>query len=109
MTPTRKREIQAFLTGRIPLEFRDKKIEPPEDMEVKDWLCNASPDLVHLIGRGPNGDTFRKNANEAMTRITKREMEGKPPANGRSSGAFLEFAPTEVSSGVSLVDPERKK
>src|ERR1700722_15092906 len=83
MTKKEKLQVQAFLTGRIPLELQGETIPVPSDTAIKNWLCNASPDLVHLIGRGPNGDTFRKNANAALARITAKESERKPASNGR--------------------------
>jgi hypothetical protein len=108
MTPTRKREIQSYLTGRIPLDLRGKKIDPPSDMEIKDWLCNAPNELVHLIGRGPNGDTFRKNANAAMARITEKEMEGRPIPNGRVASAFMDFDENEVGLDTRPINPDKK-
>jgi hypothetical protein len=110
MTPTRKREIQAFLTGITPAEFRGKAIEPPDDIEVKNWIISTPSELLHKISRGPGGDAFRIATNAALARIAAEEMKGRPPANGRSGGgSFLEFSAAEVSSGVASVDPERSK
>jgi len=108
MTPTRKREIQAYLTGRIPLEFRGEKIEPPADLEIKSWIISAPPELLHNISRGPNGDAFRTATKAALTRIVAKEMEGKPVPNGRVASAFMGFDKKEVSVGVQPIDPDKK-
>ena len=108
MTPTRKREIQSFLTGITPAEFRGKAIEPPDDIEVKNWIISTPSELLHKIGRGPGGEAFRTSTSAALARIAAEDMKGRPPANGRSSGVFLEFDQREVSLDTRPVNPDQK-
>jgi hypothetical protein len=107
MTPTRKKEIQAYLTGYVPAELQDKKIVPPSDSEVKTWLVLMPSETLRTISRGPFGKRYFETTNEALARIEAEAAKDRPVRNGRI-GSGLQFVEDEVLPGIRPIDPSKK-
>jgi hypothetical protein len=107
MTPTRKKEIQAYLTGHVPAELQDKKIVPPSDSEVKTWLVLMPSATLRTIGKGPFGKTYFQATNEALGRLEAEAAKDRPVRNGRI-GSGLQFVENEVLPDLRPIDPSKK-
>jgi hypothetical protein len=85
---TKKQKLQiAYLTGYTPVDLRNEEVVAPTDDEIKNLILLLPNDFLHKIYIGKYGDQFKRLCNEAMYRISMRDI--KQPSYGRS-----------VSSGV---------
>ena len=99
--------VQAFLTGRVPLELKGEEIPEPTDDDIKNLILMLSADTLHKIHIGPNGEQFKRLCNEAMYRIAMRDIPQPKYGRSTSAGLLENLEPHEV--GVRTADPTKGK
>ena len=109
MTPTRKKEIQAYLTGIVPPDLYDHEIKEPDDLEVKNWVIMAPVELIHKINRGRGHDAFYNATKAVFDRLAVKERAGRPPSQGRAATGIVSFDKSEVSANPTPIDPSKKQ
>ena len=100
----RRKIILASLTGYIPLDLQDLEAEKMKvsDKEIKNFLCTMSQSEMQQAYR-KFGEAFRANAKAALGRLAEEANRNRPPANGRTSGVFLDFDENHVPSAPSKI------